>query len=95
MFRRGLLILFLCVNFFLNVYAESSALGIVQKVSLEQGIIEINNIEYRIDQDRTVLISGVHSLDLGVLEKGVLVNYIVEGYLLIEIRLVKPFEFQS
>lgn len=95
MFRRGLLVLFLCVSLFSNVHAESRASGIVQAVSLDKGIIEINNIEYRVEMSKTALISGMHSLDLDLLEVGVLVNYIFEGYLLIELELVKPFEFQS
>lgn len=95
MFKNGLLILFVFINLFINVQAESHASGIVQKVSLMSGIIEINNIEYKVDMGNTRLISGMHSLDLGLLEVGELVHYIYEGDVLIELELAKPFEFQS
>jgi len=78
-----------------NVHADLSSTGTIQRVDLEARIVEINNIEYQIETNKTALISGQHILDLNMLEKGNLVNFKLKGNLLIEIILITPFEFQS
>ena len=95
MIKKTLLTMLATLILFANVGAETSAVGIVQHVSLEQSIIEINDVEYRVDMDRTVLISGMHSLDLALLEEGSLVSFVIEKGILIEIKLVEPYDFNS
>jgi len=95
MIKKILLITILFFTFIANSQAESMATGIIQNISIENNSIEINNIEYRVDSEQTTLISGMHTLDLELLEVGNRVNFLLKGNLIIEMQLTTPYEFNS
>ena len=78
-----------------GVHAEVLLRGVVNHINLEGGVVNINETDYKIQQGKTELISGVHSLDLDLLKVGDDVKFILDRYLVTEIKLVKPYVFND
>jgi len=95
MIKKILLISILFFTFIANSPADSMASGIIQAISIENNSIEINNLEYRMDSEQTTLISGMHTLDLELLEVGNRVKFLLKGDLIIKIQLTTPYAFTS
>ena len=78
-----------------SVHAEILLRGVVEEVNLEAGIVKINNSEYKVQEGKTELISGEHSLDLDLLKEGSKVTFTLEGSFIIKMNLVVPYKFES
>ncbi len=77
-----------------NVQAGTRNSGIIEDIDLENGLVQINNMNYKLQEGKTRLISGEHKLNLRLLERGSRVDFVIENSLVTEIRLKTPYVFR-
>lgn len=91
-----LTILLLTLNFSVNAENKmNSTTGIVQKIDLEGNVLVINNVEYQIKMGKTILTAAGQSIGFENLEKGSLINFILENNVIIKIELPNSIDIQS
>ena len=68
--------------------------GVVENIDLANGLVQINSINYQIQEGKTRFISGEHKLRLKSLKIGSRVTFTNEESLVTEIKLKTPYVFR-